>query len=192
MHTDNQLPMNKLVILDRDGVINEDSDAYIKSVAEWTPVPGSLEGIAKLTEAGFRIVVASNQSGLGRGLFDQATLDEIHAHMHDRVADAGGHLEAVFYCPHHPDEGCQCRKPQPGLLEQIERELAVSVVGAYFVGDTRKDLEVARSKGAIPILVRSGKGERTIAAGDDTLAERVCDNLLQAAEYLLEREKSGA
>ncbi len=183
--------MNPLVILDRDGVINEDSDAYIKCVAEWTPVPGSLEAIADLTRAGFRVVVASNQSGLGRGFFDQATLDEIHAHMHEQVARAGGVIEGVFYCPHHPDEDCDCRKPRPGLLDQIEKEMGISVVGAHFVGDTRKDMEVARSKQAIPILVRSGKGERTIAAGGDALAARVCENLREAADYLIGLQRGG-
>lgn len=182
--------MNPLVILDRDGVINEDSDDYIKCVEEWRPVPGSIEAIALLSGAGFRVVVASNQSGLGRGLFDQETLDEMHAHMHRLVHEAGGEIEGVFYCPHHPDEGCDCRKPKPGLLNQIERELDTSVVGAHFVGDTRKDMEVARAKGAIPLLVRSGKGERTLAAGGGELAEQVFDNLLAAATYLVRRRKA--
>lgn len=176
---------NKLVILDRDGVINEDSDDYIKCVEEWRAVPGSLEAIARLHQAGWQVLVASNQSGLGRGLFTQETLDAIHAHMHQCVADAGGRIDGVFYCPHHPDADCGCRKPRPGLLEQMEAQMGVSVVGAYFVGDSKKDLEVARAKGAIPLLVRSGKGARTIAAGGDALAEQVFDNLLAATDYIL-------
>lgn len=184
--------MNPLVILDRDGVINEDSDAYIKSVDEWRPVPGSIEAIALLSRSGFRVVVASNQSGLGRGLFDQETLDEMHAHMHRLVHEAGGEIEGVFYCPHHPDEQCDCRKPKPGLLEQIEAELQTTVVGAHFVGDTKKDLQVAIAKGALPLLVRTGKGERTLAAGDGELASRVFDNLYGAAQYLVSLRDSEA
>ncbi len=183
---------NPLVILDRDGVINEDSDEYIKSVEEWRPIPGSIEAIARLSQAGHRVVVASNQSGLGRGLYGLEELDAMHAHMHALVAEAGGEIEGVFYCPHHPDENCNCRKPRTGLLDQIEAELSTSVVGAYFVGDTKKDLQVAIAKQAIPILVRTGKGERTLAAGDGRLAQQICDDLLAASDWILQQTRRPA
>lgn len=167
----------KLVLLDRDGVINEDSDEYVKSPAEWRPIPGSLEAIARLCGAGFAVVVVSNQSGLARGLFDRAGLDAIHAEMQRQVAAAGGRLAGVFFCPHAPDAGCGCRKPAVGLLREVETALGVEVAGAPLVGDKPSDLELARNGGCQPILVRTGRGRETersigpdVTVFDDLLA----------------------
>ncbi len=181
--------MGRLVILDRDGVINEDSDAYIKSPAEWVPVPGSLEAIARLTAAGWRVVVATNQSGIARGLFDLETLGRIHARMHRAVAEAGGRIEAIFFCPHGPDEGCRCRKPAPGLLEEIAARYRTTLEGVPVIGDSARDLEAARAAGARPVLVRTGKGRRTEAAGGPALeGVPVHDDLAAAVEALLREE----
>ena len=152
-----------LLILDRDGVINVDSDAYIRSPAEWIPIPGSIEAIADLSSAGFSVVIASNQSGLGRGYFDLPTLESIHLKLHDCVARAGGEIAGIFFCPHLPDVGCNCRKPATGLLQTMERELGLPARNAYFVGDSLKDLQAARAFGARPVLVKTGKGEQTLA-----------------------------
>jgi len=151
----------KLVILDRDGVINHDSDAHIKTPDEWRPIGGSLEAIAKLTQSGFRVVVATNQSGIGRGLFDMATLNAIHDKMHRAVGQAGGRIDAVFYCPHAQGANCSCRKPKSGLLEEIGRRFNTSLKGVPCVGDALRDLEAATAVGAQPILVLTGKGKRT-------------------------------
>ncbi len=156
----------KLVILDRDGTINHDSDKYIKSPAEWKPIKGSLEAIARLTQAGFRIVVATNQSGIGRGLFDMATLNAIHDTMHRAVHLAGGRIDAIFFCPHAADAGCDCRKPRPGMLKEISQRLNVSLRDVPMVGDSRKDLDVAVAAGARPVLVLTGNGKKTRDAGD--------------------------
>lgn len=179
-----------LVILDRDGVINEDSAAYIRSPDEWLPLPGSLEAIARLTAAGFRIAVATNQSGVARGLFDQATLAAIHDRMHECTRNAGGEIACVAVCPHGPDEGCVCRKPEPGLLEHIGRELGVSLAGVPFVGDSLRDLEAASHAGCDPVLVRTGNGMETerVLASD---AVPVYDDLAAFVSALLgERERS--
>jgi D-glycero-D-manno-heptose 1,7-bisphosphate phosphatase len=151
----------KLVILDRDGVINHDSDAYIKSPDEWKPIAGSLEAIAKLTQSGFRVVVATNQSGIGRGLFEMATLNAIHDKMHRAVGQAGGRIDAVFYCPHAQEADCNCRKPKPGLLQEIGRRFNTSLKGVPCIGDGLRDLEAATAVGAQPILVLTGKGKKT-------------------------------
>lgn len=151
-----------LIILDRDGVINQDSDDYIKSVDEWIPIPGSIDAIAALSAAGFTVVVATNQSGISRQYFDEFELARMHQKMCSLVEEAGGEVAGVFFCPHGPDEGCDCRKPQPGLLRQIETEFATSVEGVPFVGDTAKDILTARLVGCVPVLVRTGKGVRTL------------------------------
>jgi D-glycero-D-manno-heptose 1,7-bisphosphate phosphatase len=156
----------KLVILDRDGVINYDSDNYIKSPDEWRPIPGSLEAIARLNQAGYRVVVASNQAGIGRGLFDMATLAAIHDKMHRAVAQASGRIEAVFYCPHSRDANCNCRKPKPGLLEDIARRFNTDLTGVPTIGDSLRDLQAAVQVHAQPILVMTGKGKKTAAAGE--------------------------
>ncbi|HXI35841.1 MAG TPA: D-glycero-beta-D-manno-heptose 1,7-bisphosphate 7-phosphatase [Burkholderiales bacterium] len=151
----------KLVILDRDGTINEDSDAYVKSVAEWRPIPGSLEAIARLSQAGYRLVVATNQSGIARGLFDTTTLVAIHDTLQRAAAQVGGRIDAFFFCPHAADSACQCRKPKPGMLVEIARRFNVSLADTYMVGDALRDVEAAAAAGARPVLVLTGKGERT-------------------------------
>jgi D-glycero-D-manno-heptose 1,7-bisphosphate phosphatase len=153
-----------LLILDRDGVINQDSDRYIRSLDDWQPIPGSLNAIARLSQAGYDIAVATNQSGLGRGYFSTEQLAAIHARLHQEVEDRGGKIAGIFYCPHLPEDGCQCRKPATGLLSAIETELGQSPRGAPFVGDSLKDLQAARQYGCLPILVRTGKGEKTLAS----------------------------
>jgi D-glycero-D-manno-heptose 1,7-bisphosphate phosphatase len=155
----------KLIILDRDGVINYDSDQFIKSPDEWRPIPGSVEAIARLNHAGFRVVVATNQSGLGRGLFDMATLIAIHEKMHKALAGAGGRIDAVFYCPHTADSGCDCRKPRAGMFIEIGQRFGVELTGVPCVGDSVRDLQAADTVGAQPILVLTGKGEKTLREG---------------------------
>ena len=155
----------KLVILDRDGTINEDSDQYIKSPAEWRPIPGSLAAIARLTQGGWRCVVATNQSGIARGLFDMATLNAIHAEMHRAVAQAGGRIEAIFFCPHSAEANCECRKPKPGLLREIGSRLDVELAGVPMVGDALRDLQAAAAVGCKPYLVLTGKGKQTRSEG---------------------------
>ena len=155
----------KLIILDRDGVINHDSDAFIKSPDEWRPIAGSLEAIARLGKAGYRVVVATNQSGVGRGLFDLATLAAIHTKMHRAVIAAGGHLDAIFFCPHAADAHCHCRKPEPGMLEEILRRFQVEPQSVTAVGDSLRDLQAAAAVGTKPVLVLTGKGQKTMQAG---------------------------
>jgi D-glycero-D-manno-heptose 1,7-bisphosphate phosphatase len=156
----------KLVILDRDGTINQDSDDYIKSPEEWQPIPGALESIARLTQAGFRVVVATNQSGIARGLFDTQTLFAIHDKLQRALSQFGGRVDAFFFCPHKPDEGCACRKPAPGMLIEVGRRFNVALEDVYMVGDSRKDIEAAAAAGARPVLVLTGNGARTQAQGD--------------------------
>ena len=149
---------NKLVILDRDGTINQDSDDFIKSPEEWIPLPGALEAIARLNHAGWQVVVASNQSGLGRGLFDMATLNAMHAKMNKHLSAVGGRIDAVFFCPHGPEDKCQCRKPLPGLFEQIGERLGMDLKGTHVVGDSLRDLLAGVAVGCTPHLVHTGKG----------------------------------
>lgn len=151
----------KLVILDRDGVINEDSEHYIKDADEWRPIPGSLAAIAKLHTAGFTVAIATNQSGLGRGLFDDFALARIHGRMIEAIEDAGGQIAMIAYCPHAPDADCECRKPKPGLLLRISAELGMPLDGVPVIGDSARDLDAARAVAAAPILVRTGKGRLT-------------------------------
>jgi D-glycero-D-manno-heptose 1,7-bisphosphate phosphatase len=176
----------KLIILDRDGVINTDSEQFIKSPEEWKPLPGSLEAIARLNQAGYRVVVATNQSGIGRGLFDMAMLNAIHDKMHRAAAAAGGRIDAVFYCPHTAESTCSCRKPKPGMLEEIARRFNVPLAGVPAVGDSPRDLQAAFAVGAIPILVKTGKGEKTLAAGSLPDGTQVFDDLSAVVESLLE------
>jgi D-glycero-D-manno-heptose 1,7-bisphosphate phosphatase len=156
--------MKKLIILDRDGVINYDSDDYIKSSAEWIPIPGSLAAIARLTQAGYLIAIASNQSGIARGLYTETTLTQIHQKMLDAIAAAGGRISGVFHCPHQPADQCDCRKPKPGLLQRIARTFDVALTDVPFIGDKQSDIEAAENAGCQPILVRTGYGEQTLAA----------------------------
>jgi len=155
----------KLVILDRDGVINFDSAEFIKNPDEWQPIPGSLEAIARLTQAGYHVVIATNQSGVGRGLLDMATLSAIHDKMHKALAQVGGRIDAVFYCPHAQEADCNCRKPRAGMLEDIARRFNVDLAGVPCIGDSMRDLEAAVQVKAQPILVLTGKGSKTKAAG---------------------------
>ena len=150
----------RLVILDRDGTINADSDEYVKSADEWVPLPGALDAIARLNHAGWHVVVASNQSGLGRGLFDIAALNAMHAKMHKLLAAAGGRVDAVFFCPHSPEDVCNCRKPAPGLFEQISERYGMDLKGVHSVGDTLRDLQAGAAVGCQPHLVLTGKGEK--------------------------------
>ncbi len=156
----------KLIMLDRDGVINHDSEQFIKSPDEWRPIPGSLEAIARLNHAGFRVVVATNQSGIGRGLFDMAMLNAIHDKMHKALAQAGGRIDAIFYCPHSGDSQCDCRKPKTGMLREIGVRFGVDMTGVPCIGDSLRDLQAADAVGAQPILVLTGKGEKTLREGD--------------------------
>ena len=149
----------KLVVLDRDGTINQDSAEYVKSPEEWQPLPGALEAVARLNHAGWHVVVASNQSGLGRGLFDVSTLNAMHAKMHALLAAVGGRVDAVFYCPHTSEDACHCRKPEPGLLEQIGERYAVELRDVHVVGDSARDVLAAVAVGCHPHLVLTGKGE---------------------------------
>ncbi|MDC1310972.1 D-glycero-beta-D-manno-heptose 1,7-bisphosphate 7-phosphatase [Burkholderiales bacterium] len=151
----------KLVILDRDGVINFDSDRYIKSSAEWKPIPQSLEAVARLNHMGYRVVIATNQSGIGRGLFDMSTLNAINDKMYRALASVGGRIDALFFCPHISESQCHCRKPEPGMLLSIAERFNVNLKDIPFIGDSLKDLQAASSVGALPVLVKTGKGEQT-------------------------------
>jgi D-glycero-D-manno-heptose 1,7-bisphosphate phosphatase len=174
----------KLVILDRDGTINHDSDNYIKSVAEWQPIAGSLEAIARLTQAGYRIVVATNQSGIARGLFDTSTLIAIHDLLQRAAAQAGGRIDAFFFCPHAADSACACRKPKPGMLLEIARRFNVSLSEVCMVGDAQRDLEAAAAAGAKPVLVLTGKGRKTQADGKLPAGTEVFADLAAFAQHL--------
>lgn len=177
-----------LIILDRDGVINEDSDDFIKNAEEWVPIPGSLEAIALFNHAGYSVAVATNQSGIARGLYGVETLHEMHKKMSMLLDAIGGSVDAVFYCPHLPSKHCTCRKPKPGMLLDIARRFKYeSLKGVYFVGDTYRDVEAARAAGAIPVLVRTGKGVRTLQVCTDEQLEDVLvfDDLLAVANELL-------
>jgi D-glycero-D-manno-heptose 1,7-bisphosphate phosphatase len=154
----------KTIILDRDGVINQDSDEYIKSVDEWEPIPGALEALARLHRNNYRVVVISNQSGVARGLFSIATLNEINRHMLAQARKKGGLIEAVFYCPHAPDDGCSCRKPAAGMFRDVASRLKIEMSGVPAVGDSMRDLQAAHEVGALPVLVRTGKGAKTANA----------------------------
>ena len=156
----------KLVILDRDGVINFDSAQFIKSPAEWKPIPGSLEAIARLTQCGYKVVVATNQSGVGRGLFDMETLNLIHSKMHKAAVALGGRIDAIFYCPHAADSKCDCRKPNPGMFKRISETLNVDLKDVPAIGDSLRDLQACAVAGCLPMLVMTGKGEKTKADGE--------------------------
>ena len=174
----------RFLMLDRDGVINQDSDDYIKSLAEWIPIPGAITAIARLSKAGWTLAVATNQSGIARGYYDLVTLESMHARLRELVAEQGGELGMVVYCPHGPDDGCDCRKPKPGMLRQIAQHYGADLKGVWFVGDSRGDLDAALAVDCLPVLVKTGKGERTLAK---TLPEGtlVFDDLAAVADHLL-------
>ena len=174
----------KIVILDRDGVINFDSDNYIKSPAEWKPIPGSIEAIARLNQGGYRVVVATNQSGIGRGLFDMATLNAINDKMMEMVFRQGGRIDALFFCPHTNDDNCNCRKPRTGMFEEISARFHVDLKGVPCVGDALRDLQVADAVGGQPILVLTGKGQKTLEAGGLPEGTQVYPDLAAVAAAL--------
>ena len=178
----------KLIVLDRDGVINHDSDHYIKAPEEWRPVPGSLEAIARLNHAGYRVVVATNQSGIGRGLFDMAMLNAIHEKMHKALSHVGARLDAVFFCPHTADARCECRKPKPGMLAEIGRRFNTELTGVPCVGDSLRDLQAADAAGAQPVLVLTGKGEKTLRDGNFPKHTVIYPDLAFAVSALLADE----
>ncbi len=180
----------KLVILDRDGTINADSEEYIKSPDEWMPLPGAIDAIARLNHAGWHAVIASNQSGLGRGLFDVASLNAVHAKMHKLLAAQGARIDAVFYCPHSPDEGCHCRKPLPGLFEQIGERFGVDLKDTPVVGDGLRDLQAGIALGCEPHLVLTGKGAALrgqALPADFPPHTRVHEDLGAFADFLIAR-----
>ncbi|GGJ94489.1 D-glycero-beta-D-manno-heptose 1,7-bisphosphate 7-phosphatase [Pseudomonas matsuisoli] len=176
----------KLLVLDRDGVINEDSDAFVKSVDEWIPIPGSLEAIARLSQAGWTIAVATNQSGLARGLFDANTLSDMHFKMQQLVMEQDGRIDLIVHCPHGPDSHCDCRKPKAGLFRTIAKHFRLADLdGVPVVGDSLRDLQAGMQLGGVPFLVKTGKGLRTL---EKPLPEgtRVFDDLAAVADHLLQ------
>jgi len=175
----------KLAILDRDGVINRDSADFVKIADEWIALPGSLAAIARLTQAGWKVVVATNQSGLARGLFDAAALNAMHAKMCCELAQAGGRIDAIFVCPHGPDDGCTCRKPLPGLFHEIARRYDISLAGIPAVGDSLRDLQAAHAAGCQPWLVQTGNGVKTEATGNLPPGTRVRADLGAVVDALL-------
>lgn len=180
-------PHSKLVILDRDGVINEDSDLYIKAPDEWIPIPGSLEAIAKLNQAGYHIAIATNQSGVGRGLYDMDMLNAIHDKLHRLLAKVGGHVDAIFFCPHTDADHCNCRKPLPGMIEKISERYGIPVKGVPIVGDSIRDLVAGVAVGAEPHLVLTGKGEKARASGGLPPYTAIHQDLMAFANHFIQR-----
>jgi len=178
-------PPARLVVLDRDGVINRESRDFIRTPAEWLPLPGSIRAIADLTAAGFAVVVATNQSGVGRGLFTAATLAAIHARMTSTIEAAGGRLAGIFFCPHRPEDNCDCRKPRPGLMTQVEERFGTSLRGQPVIGDSYRDLEAAWSVGARAMLVRTGNGAATEGRLATNAPVEVFPDLAAATELLI-------
>ncbi|WP_394754718.1 D-glycero-beta-D-manno-heptose 1,7-bisphosphate 7-phosphatase [Crenothrix sp.] len=176
----------RYVLLDRDGVINHDSEHFIKSPDEWLPITGSLEAIALLNRHGYKVAVITNQSGIARGLLDSDTLQNIHAKMQRMVAEQGGSIDAIYSCPHGPNSDCNCRKPKPGLLEQFAQEKQIDLKDTVFIGDSYRDIQAAQAAGATPILVKTGKGLKTLAHHPD-LNIGIFDNLYDAARHLITR-----
>ncbi len=174
----------KLIILDRDGVINYDSDAFIKTPDEWKPIPGSIEAIAHLTQAGYRVVIATNQSGISRGLLDMVTLNAINDKMCKAVNQAGGRIDAMFFCPHASTDKCNCRKPATGMFEEISDRFGLELNGVPAIGDSFRDLQAAAKVGALPILVLTGKGKKTRAKGGLPENTRIFSNLSAAVDAL--------
>ncbi len=176
---------SRLIILDRDGVINEDSDAYIKSPDEWLPIPESLEAISKLNQAGYHIVIATNQSGVGRGLYDMDTLNAIHEKMNRKLHKLGGSVDAIFFCPHTDADQCDCRKPKSGMMKQIADRYGISLKGVPIVGDSVRDLIAGVNLGADPHLVLTGKGEKARASGQLPPYTAIHTNLMAFANHYI-------
>ena len=176
----------RLVILDRDGVINHDSDEFIKSPDEWRAIDGSIDAIAALSKAGFTVAVATNQSGIGRKIIDLPTLESIHAKLRDAVRQAGGDLGRIVFCPHHPEDDCACRKPKPELLLRLSRQYGVPLAGVPVVGDSERDIQAARAVNARPILVLTGNGRKTAAAlAAKSEGAETFDDLSAAADAII-------
>ncbi|QEY11411.1 D-glycero-beta-D-manno-heptose 1,7-bisphosphate 7-phosphatase [Cellvibrio sp. KY-YJ-3] len=186
----------KLIILDRDGVINHDRDDYVKSADECVPIEGSIAAIVRLNKAGFTVVIATNQAGLAKGHFELEDLEAMHEKITRLVEEQGGELGGIFYCPHHPDDKCKCRKPMPGMLDAIEAEFNTSVESSYFIGDSLRDLQAAITKACKPVLVRTGNGIKTLAQLADAKLQtdapllspdqvQVFDNLATAVDFIL-------
>lgn len=178
----------RLAILDRDGVINEDSPDFVKTPEQWVPIPGSLEAIARLCRAEYRVVIVTNQSGVGRGLFTLDMMNKINMRMFELINQKGGEIDAVLFCPHTPDAGCECRKPKPGMFNELARRLKVNLTGIPAVGDSIRDLEAAVAAGVEPVLVRTGQGEHTLEAirrdGSERLKQvPVYDNLAAFVDH---------
>lgn len=178
--------MDKIIVLDRDGVINQDSDAFIKHPDEWLPEPGSLEAISKLKANGWIIAVATNQSGIRREYYSRQTLHAMHMKMVTLLRNHQAKVDWISYSPYLGDDGAPCRKPGTGMLRAIEKRFDTSLAGKYLIGDSLGDIKAAQAMNMIPLLVRTGKGERTIASGEDCLADvKVFDNLEQAVDSIL-------
>jgi D-glycero-D-manno-heptose 1,7-bisphosphate phosphatase len=175
----------KLIILDRDGVINFDSDQFIKTPQEWEPIPGSLEAIARLNQAGYRVVVASNQSGIGRGLLDMATLNAIHDKLHKALGRLGGRIDALFFCPHTAESKCDCRKPKTGMFLEIAQRFKADLAGVPCVGDSLRDLQAGAAVGGQPYLVLTGKGQKTQQDGNLPAGTLVFANLADAVKHIV-------
>nr|WP_163501445.1 D-glycero-beta-D-manno-heptose 1,7-bisphosphate 7-phosphatase [Halomonas socia] len=185
---------DRLIILDRDGVINQDSDDYVKSLEEFRPYPSAIHAIGRLCQAGWTVAVATNQSGIARGYYDEATLANMHEHLQAMLADVGGKLAHIAYCPHAPEDGCDCRKPRPGLLDQIGCALGMSTLqGSWMVGDKNVDLQVGEARGCQPVLVRSGKGQRTLTKHPELAAPEsrahIFDDLASFVDWLLDEQQ---
>lgn len=183
------LPAGYLVILDRDGVINHDSDAYIKSLEEWVPYPSAIDAIAQLNKAGYTVAIATNQSGIARGYYDETTLQSMHDRLTELVEAKGGRIAHIAYCPHGPDDQCACRKPLPGLLLQIQQQLGMdSLTGSWMVGDSLRDLKAGESVGCRSVLVRTGKGEKTLASHTNLENTLVYPDLAAFADWLCRQQ----
>ena len=180
------MPKHRYILLDRDGVINHDSDAFIKSPDEWQPIEGSLEAIALLNLAGFKVIIVTNQSGVAKGLLDENMLANIHSKMIQLVNNKGGDIEAIYYCPHGADSDCECRKPKPGMLKTFAKDFDVTLSTITVIGDSLRDLQAAEAVGAEPILVKTGKGQITLLNNPD-LNFLVFENLYDAAKHIISR-----
>lgn len=177
---------DKLIILDRDGVINHDSDNYIKTLEEWIPYPTAIAAIGQLTRAGFTVAIATNQSGIARGYYNQATLEAMHDRLHKLVNNAGGHITQIEYCPHGPDDMCQCRKPLPGMLQKIQHHLGLEcLTGSWMIGDSLRDLQAGEAVGCKVALVRTGKGKKTENTGKGLKNTKVFNDLSEFAEWII-------
>jgi D-glycero-D-manno-heptose 1,7-bisphosphate phosphatase len=181
------MPKQRYVLLDRDGVINHDSDAFIKSPDEWIPIEGSLEAIALLSAHGYQVIVATNQSGVARGLFDEITLEKIHAKMHQLVNEKGGQIAAIYFCPHGANSNCECRKPKAGLLKAFAADFHADLTTIAVIGDSLRDLQAAEAVGAKPILVKTGKGQKTLI-DNPGLNIPVFETLYDAAKHLISEQ----